>query len=77
MQRTQPLTIEIHKNNIDNSRVTNKQNCKKYFPKSFYQTKLTFSELLINTKDLKTFSREIVPDNNSFSLRCKVIINLY
>ena len=45
------LTIEIHKNNIDTSTVTNKQYYKKYFSKIFYQPKLAFRELLPNTTD--------------------------
>ena len=64
------LTIEIHKNNADNSRVANKQ-----YYKSFYQTKLTFS--VSYCKILQTLSREIVPDNTSFSHRCEFILYLY
>ena len=43
---------EFISNNIDSSRVTNKQYCKIIlFYINFYQTKLTFSELLSNNTD--------------------------
>ena len=68
------LTIEIHKNNIDTSTVTNKQYYKKYFSKSFYQPKLAFLESYCQI--LQTFCREILPENTSFSLRREVILSL-
>ena len=38
------LTREIRKNNSDTCTITNRQYYKNYISKSFYQTKLTFSE---------------------------------
>ena len=37
--------------------------------------KMTFSESYCQI--LETFSKEILPDNTSFFLRCELILNLY
>ena len=63
------LAIEISKNNIDAFRVFNKQYYKIILTKRFYQTNLTFSESCCQI--LQAFSRKILPNNATFSLRCE------
>ena len=69
------LVIEIHINNTDTFRVTDKQFYKMILFKRFLLNKATLSKGYCQI--LQTFSRKIVPDNTSFSLRCEVILNLY
>ena len=48
---------------------------KEYSSKSFYQTKLLFSESYCQML-LQTFSRKTVPENTSFSLRYELTLIL-
>ena len=62
----------LNKNNIASSRVTKKQYCKIILFYKFLSNETDIFRVLMS----HTLSREIVPDNTSFSLRCKLFLNL-
>ena len=76
-------TLDLYHFRFFNNRDTQKQYWhqskqqtvqKKFFSKSFYQTKLAYSESYCQI--LHIFSREVVPGNTSFSLICELVLDL-
>ena len=69
------LTIKIHNNNIEFSRVIFQYYYKIILFQKFLSNKTDiFRKLQPNTTN---FFREVILDNTSFSLRCKFFLNLF